>query len=91
MNFDFSDPNFVATVATSVASIAAAIVSIIKAVQASKKAAKLALLLEDAKARETYIVCPNCKKRIPLSEASFHLPNGAVDNNLNGVPDVEED
>ncbi len=83
-------PEFITTLATSVASVAAAVVSVVKAISASKKAARLERLLEDAKARETYIICPNCNKKLPLSEVSFHLPNGAVDNNLNGKADVEE-
>lgn len=81
---------FITTLATSVVSVAAAIVSIFKSISASKKAARLERLLEDAKARETYLVCPKCQAKIPLSEAVFHLPNGSIDNNLNGKADVEE-
>lgn len=90
MNLDFSDPSFVVSFSTAVASLAAAVVSVIQAIHASRKAAALSRLLEEAKARETYAVCPCCNKKIPLSELSFHLPDGSFDNNLNGVPDVKE-
>lgn len=80
----------IVAIGTAAASIAASIVSIIKAVGASKKAARLERLLEDAKARETYLVCPSCKRKILLSEIDFHLPSGAFDNNLNGKADSEE-
>lgn len=75
---------------TAAASIAASIVSVIKAVSASKKAAKLEKLVQEARERETYVICPSCKKKLPLSEIDFHLPSGAIDNNLNGKADYEE-
>lgn len=46
--------------------------------------------LKEAKERQSYIICPHCKKKTPLSEVSIHLVNGEVDNNLNGVPDSLE-
>lgn len=46
--------------------------------------------LKEAKMRETYVICPHCQKKIPLSELSFHLPDGQIDDNLNGIPDSNE-
>ena len=80
----------IVAIGTAAASIAASVVSIVKAVSASKKAARLERLLEDAKSRETYLICPSCKRKILLSEVDFHLPSGAFDNNLNGKPDSDE-
>lgn len=87
---NFTSPEFLTALATSLASIAAAIVSVIKAVQAAKRAEKARQLLADAKARSTYSVCPECGKKIYLSDLAFHLPSGLVDNDLNGVPDQKE-
>lgn len=51
-------------------------------------------LLEDAlsaaKAKETYTECPYCHNKVPLGDLKFYLPNGAVDNNLNGIADDQE-
>ena len=88
--FDISDPAFITTVATSCASVSAAIVSIIKAVQAAKRAEKAQRILDDARSRQTYFECPECGKKITLDRVSFHLPGGALDNDLNGVPDEKE-
>lgn len=63
--------------------IAGAVVGIINAVNAHK----FKKYLDDAKKRETYTVCPYCKKKIPISELHFHLPTGQLDDDLNGLPD----
>lgn len=36
------------------------------------------------------VLCPHCKKESALEDVHFLLPSGAVDDNLNGVPDHEE-
>lgn len=46
--------------------------------------------LEQAKSKETYIKCPHCNSKLPLSELSFYLPGDVKDNNLNGIPDDQE-
>lgn len=46
--------------------------------------------ISKARRRGTVILCPHCKKETPLSDVHFLLPDGAVDDNLNGVPDTEE-
>lgn len=46
--------------------------------------------LKEAKMRETYVICPHCEKKIPLSELSFHLPDGSIDDNLDGIPDANQ-
>lgn len=66
--------------------ICAAITGLVGAINARR----FMKYLDKAKERETYAVCPHCKKRIPLSEIQFHLPTGEVDNNLNGKPDEDE-
>lgn len=69
-----------------VIAIASAVVGVISVCRGYK----FTKYLNDARQRETYIECPHCKKKIPLSEISFHLPSGEVDNNLNGKPDAQE-
>lgn len=46
--------------------------------------------IKKAKARNTFTICPHCHKAIPLSDLDFRLPDGSIDNNLNGVPDEKE-
>lgn len=72
---------------TTLGAIAGAVV----AVCALLRGRRLEKYLDQAKARETYTVCPHCKARLPLSDLVFHLPDGAVDNNLDGKPDKELD
>ena len=86
MNLDFSDP----AVITAISSAAGALGSIVLAVVSAIKTHKLKNALDKAKQRETYTVCPRCKKKVPLSELSFYLVDGSKDDNLNGVPDLEE-
>lgn len=83
-------PEVIVAISTSAASIAAAIVSVIKAFSAAKKAAKLERLLEDARARSTYTICPHCKEKLYLTDLSFFLPSGSLDNNLDGIPDRKD-
>lgn len=45
----------------------------------------------DALKRQGYqIRCPRCKKEIPLAEVDILMPDGSVDNNLNGIDDEKE-
>ena len=76
-------------VTTAGVAIAGALTAIINAIVAGKRSARLAQQLEQAKERETYAVCPHCGKKIHLSEMSFRLPSGALDNNLDGKPDED--
>ena len=79
-------PELITAISSGVAAVTALVVAICNGV----KAAKLSKQLEAAKMRQTYIICPHCKKKTPLSEVDFRLPDGSLDNNLNGVPDVKE-
>lgn len=75
-----------ASIASAIVSAAAAvcgICSLVKAHHAKK-------ILKDAESRMTMVKCPYCHKKSPLSQVSFILPDGSVDNNLNGVPDNQE-
>lgn len=47
-------------------------------------------VLNQAKKRDTFTVCPHCHKKIMLSDMSFRLPTGEIDNDLNGKPDSQE-
>lgn len=69
-----------------IVAICTAVAGVIALIQTKK----FSHYLDAAKQRETYIECPRCKKKIPLSEINFHLPSGEVDNNLNGRPDSQE-
>lgn len=66
------------------------VLDVIIALFIAHKTKALDRALKEAKMRETYVICPHCQKKIPLSELSFHLPDGQVDNNLNGIPDSNE-
>lgn len=69
--------------------VSSAIIAVINAIVSARKTAKLAEELEAAKMRETYIECPHCKNKVLLSEMRFRLPTGALDNDLNGKPDLD--
>lgn len=36
------------------------------------------------------IRCPHCKKESAITDCTLLMPSGAVDNNLNGIPDQDE-
>lgn len=80
-------PEAITAYATAAVSVIGAIGSLVAAVMSFFKSRRLARLLDDAKARETYSICPFCHKKIPLSEMDFHLPSGVVDNDLDGLAD----
>jgi hypothetical protein len=46
--------------------------------------------LKRAKDRDTFTVCPKCGQQIKLSEMDFRLPDGSIDNDLDGKPDRKE-
>ena len=75
-----------AAIVSVISSISALIFSLIraKAVKDIKKA------LDDAKKKDTRIVCPKCHKESSLREVHFLLPDGSLDDNLNGVADDQE-
>ena len=75
---------------SAVAGIITALAGLVAGIIAIRNSKRISQALEEAKARETFTVCPNCKKKIPLSEINWHLPTGEVDNNLNGKPDYLE-
>lgn len=75
---------------SSIVNVFMGVINGIAAIVLLVKSKSFSLYLKKAKQRETYTVCPHCKKEIPLSELSWHLPSGEVDNNLNGVPDRDE-
>lgn len=68
---------------TAAGSLAAAITSLIRSW-------KLGQALKKAKESKYWTTCPRCKRRIYLDELTLHMPDGAVDNDLNGKPDDAE-
>lgn len=86
MTFEWITPEIITAASSAVAGVTALVVAICNGV----KAHKLEKQIEAAKLRETYIICPHCKKKTPLSEVDFRLPDGSLDNNLNGKPDITE-
>lgn len=75
---------------TDIMAIVSAMIAVVTTILSLRVTSKGLQYLNKAKERETYIVCPHCKKHVLLSEMDFHLPGGALDQNLNGVPDDEE-
>lgn len=61
--------------------------SLVIGITSAVRSHKLSKALDDAKRRQTTIVCPHCHKESPLSEVNFRLPGGEIDNNLDGIPD----
>lgn len=77
---------FIGACTTFIAAITSMIISIINA----KNLGTVERHLDKAKKRGTYVVCPKCKKEIPLKDLDLRLPGGALDNNLNGIDDLTE-
>ena len=69
---------------------ASATLAIISCYRAHKIKITCDKILNDARERKTYTQCPHCGKKVTLDELTFYLPGGALDQNLNGVPDHEE-
>lgn len=46
--------------------------------------------LKRAKDRDTFTVCPKCGTQIKLSDMEFRLPDGSIDNDLDGKPDRKD-
>lgn len=56
--------------------------------------AKTALVikeLDNAKLRLTYTICPHCHNKVSLDQCHWLLPGALKDENLNGIPDNQED
>lgn len=87
MNHLDLSPEAITAYATAAVSVIGALGSFIAAICSFLKSRRLSRILADAKERETYAVCPHCKKKIHLSQMDFHLPNGAIDNDLDGMED----
>lgn len=66
------------------------LISRLKSKQMDAENKKLKEQLDAAKAKETYIKCPHCNSKLPLSDITFYLPGELKDNNLNGIPDDQE-
>lgn len=74
---------------TDIMAIVTAIIACVSTILSLKTTAASRKYLESAKQRETYSVCPKCGAKVPLSQMSFHLPTGELDNDLDGVPDFK--
>lgn len=72
-------------------SVFVALVSVLVGVSSIVTAKVTSNAIKKAKSRGTFTICPHCHKAIPLSDLDFRLPDGSIDNNLNGVPDSQED
>lgn len=44
-------------------------------------------VLKAARLRGTYTICPKCGTEIKLGDTDFLLPDGSIDNDLDGKPD----
>lgn len=83
-NFDASMAAYLATLIGSIATAVASLANSINARRSCKK------LLQVARSRSYWTTCPHCKKTIYLNEIAFHMPDGAIDDDLNGVADSDE-
>lgn len=64
--------------------------SIFSLIRSKVKTSLIEKELSSIKERQTYAICPHCKKKIPFQDLEFHLPDGSKDQNLNGIPDLKE-
>jgi len=75
------------TIVGYIGTAASAILAVISCWRAHKIKVTCDKILNDARERKTYANCPHCGKKFTLDEITFHLPGGAIDQNLNGTPD----
>lgn len=83
--------NFDASVIVAICGvIGSACTAIISLINASRTKKEMHDMMEKAKENGSYAICPKCSQRIPLEDLEFHLKDGALDNNLNGIDDSKE-
>lgn len=89
MNQFWTDPAWITTAATAICSICAAVGSLAIAIRNQRRTAQIQKILEKAYERKTYTVCPHCKKKVYLDQLAFYLPDGSLDMDLDGKPDLD--
>lgn len=77
-------------VAGAICSVLAGLAALVVSIVNAKNIRHIDSHIAQAKRRGTYLVCPKCKKEIPLADVHFLLPDGSLDDNLNGVDDAKE-
>lgn len=78
---------YLPAIITGTLSLVAAITAFVTYNIQSRKIKALQKALDEAKARETFTICPGCKKKIRLADLTFYLPDGSTDNDLDGKAD----
>lgn len=77
-------------VAGALAQVLAAVAALIIGIINAKNIRLVDQHVNQAKRRGTLVVCPKCKKESPLADCHFLLPDGSLDDNLNGIADDKE-
>lgn len=54
------------------------------------RTATLSKALKNARESKYWSTCPHCKRKVYFDELSWRMPDGVLDNNLNGVDDSKE-
>lgn len=80
-NFDAS---VIVALCTFVTGLASAITSLILNL---RSASTLKALQREKAPEGSYAVCPECHAKIAIHDLEFHLANGALDNDLDGIAD----
>lgn len=62
-------------------------VSIVRTVLLTKALAKQ---LDQARKDKYWSKCPHCGETVYFDELRWHMPDGLLDNNFNGIPDDKE-
>ena len=84
-------PTIAAGVSGIFAAVATFLVCRIKLRTQKAKTAALLKELDNAKLRLTYTRCPHCGNNVKLADCHWKLPGDLADENLNGIPDNQED
>lgn len=78
------------TIVSAVSAVSGAVVAVVALVKTHQVKKTCRKLIQEAEARCTMVQCPKCHKKSPLSEVSFYLPDGRLDQNLDGIADCEQ-
>lgn len=87
---DFLRENFVTLLSAGISALVACLAFVASWFRSRKIALENKQLKTDlnkARAAMVSCICPECGRRIYLRDLNFELPDGSLDNNLNGVSD----
>lgn len=73
-----------------ISAAAGAVVAVVGSISAQVSKNKIKRLIDKSRQDGHYLVCPHCKRTIDINkEVHFYLPDGSVDDDLDGEKDPD--